>query len=65
MSKPFSIEARYTVPAANLAEAERLRERLDAFARDQLALLGEGGHVEQMKPGDVVPGSPLARQLSG
>lgn len=61
-TKPYLIEARFTVAVADTEAAGHVFDLLTEKA-ESIGLLPEGGFCELMKDEDVIPGSPLAKSL--
>ena len=61
--RAFELEMTFVTPAEDLDAAMALWDEVERFAADA-GLICEGGRVGAMKPGDVVPGSPLAQRFA-
>ena len=59
---PYCFEVRFTAACKSREDAAEKMDQLIDHA-EGLGLLFEGGHAEAMNPGDVIPGSPLDKQI--
>jgi hypothetical protein len=60
--KGFRVEQRFTIAAEDLAEAMKRWEILNEEA-ESIGFLPECGALGEMKPSEVIPGSPLAKHM--
>lgn len=56
--KPFSAQVNFTFTAKDQEDADRLFERVCDFI-GSIGGDGEGGHIHEIEPNEVIPGSPL------
>lgn len=60
--KPYALQTRFTTAAETVEEAGARLDQVVDFAAD-IGLYFEGGQAKEMRPADVVAGSPLAKRL--